>query len=152
MRTHTLNSLIGIPDYDGSTNLSTYLISHGWNADHAVTAEEVLSDLDEGVYRLVVLEDSLLVDSQWTLDEYLEEIPAEVSVLVLTQGPSDSLEEVHDRNLAFLKHPFSDLELRYAVDRITHHDSEEDEGGDEDGWNAYEEDEYINEDETAFSF
>ena len=118
MATPRCNSLVGITDYDEGTNLSCYLMNHGWNTDHALSAEEVLEDLEDGNYALVVLDEELLSDSQWTLQEYLDEIGPEVSVLVLTE-PGSHLAQENPNGCAFLQHPYTNDSLRWALDRMT---------------------------------
>lgn len=142
MSLKSMNSLVGITDYDEATNLSTYLIGHGWNADHASSPEQLLADLEEGSYNLVVMDEGILSDSEWSLDEYLQEIGPEVSVVVLTQ-PGENWEDdlAGDESLVVLQHPYSCWELKSAIARVTQmsslsDDSEEEDtssdGGDED--------------------
>ncbi len=120
MSLKSMNSLVGITDYDEATNLSTYLIGHGWNADHATSPEQLLADLEEGYYNLVVMDEGILSDSEWSLEEYLQEIGPEVSVVVLTQ-PGETWEDdlAEDGNLVVLQHPYSCWELKSAIARVT---------------------------------
>lgn len=127
----TNHSLIGVTDYDEASNLSTYLISHGWDADHAASPEEILADLEDGNYSLVVLDAALLADSEWSLEEYLEEIGPGVSVLVLTQRGLDLNGEEFAGNLSFLQHPYNCWDLRSAIDRVTQMDLGYEEGEEE---------------------
>lgn len=122
-----MNSLIGIPDYDEASNLSTHLIGHGWNADHASSPEQILADLEDGNYELVVFDAGILSDSEWSLDEYIEEIGPEVSVLVLTERGERLAEEVGDGNFCVLQHPYSCWELKSAIARVTQTSAGEDE-------------------------
>jgi DNA-binding NtrC family response regulator len=133
MSLKSMNSLVGITDYDEATNLSTYLIGHGWNADHASSPEQLLADLEEGNYNLVVMDEGILSDSEWSLEEYLQEIGPDVSVVVLTQ-PGESWEDdlTGDDGLVVLQHPYSCWELKSAIARVTQmtacsEDSEEEE-------------------------
>ncbi len=120
MSLKSMNSLVGITDYDEATNLSTYLIGHGWNADHASSPEQLLADLEEGSYNLVVMDEGILCDSEWSLEEYLQEIGPDVSVVVLTQ-PGEKWEDdlAEDENLVVLQHPYSCWELKSAIARVT---------------------------------
>lgn len=118
MRSRPLNSLVGIGDYDEASNLSTYLISHGWNADHATSPGEILADLEDGNYALVVLDEGMLADSEWTLDEYLEEIDPEVTVVVLTPPESHNHSGLAEGNLAFLQHPYSSWDIHSTLTKV----------------------------------
>lgn len=112
------NSLIGLTDYDEGTNLSRYLISHGWNADHALSLEEVLDELEQGNYGLVVLDEEMLNNSQWSLSEYLEFIGPETAVLILTEPGSSLRDQVPKESCEVLQHPYTNESLRLAIERI----------------------------------
>jgi len=111
------NSLVGITDYDEGTNLSRYLIAHGWNADHALSLEEVLAELKNGTYGLVVLDEEMLSNSQWSLDEYLDAIGPETAVLVLTEPGSLLATEIPSEACSVLQHPYTNENLRLAIER-----------------------------------
>jgi DNA-binding NtrC family response regulator len=101
------------------------------------TPEQLLADLEAGSYNLVVMDEGILSDSEWSLEEYLQEIGPEVSVVVLTQpgeGWEDGLAE--DESLVVLQHPYSCWELKTAIARVTQmnansEDSEEEESSNE---------------------
>ena len=118
MVARTSYSLVGITDYDEGTNLSRYLIGHGWQTDHAMTPEEVLADLNEGGYELVVLDEEMLSDSEWTLQDYLEEIGSNTAVLVLTEPGSRLRGSLPSGMCDFVEHPYTYENLRLAIDRM----------------------------------
>ena len=125
------NSLVGITDYDEGTNLSSYLLGHGWNAEHANSPEEVLADLAEGGYGLVILDEQMLSASQWSPAEYLEAIGPETAVLLLTEPGRSKPEGLIEESLIILQHPFSYETLRLALDRLVERTSLDE---DEEGW------------------
>ncbi|GMV66278.1 MAG: hypothetical protein AMXMBFR75_20740 [Candidatus Hinthialibacteria bacterium] len=139
-----LNSLIGIPDYDEATNLSTYLISHGWNADHAYSPEQLLTDLEDGNYRLVVIDLGILDDSEWSFEEYLEEIGPEISVVVLAQPGCDTNSDLFQMDgIVVVRHPYSTWDFKAAIAEVTRSLPEIEEGEDEDITGCLEEDDYL---------
>ncbi|MCG3196452.1 MAG: hypothetical protein HUU16_13855 [Candidatus Omnitrophica bacterium] len=147
MHTRPLNSLVGICDYDEASNLSTYLISHGWNADHATSPGEILADLEDGNYALVVLDEEMLNDSEWTLDEYLEEIDPEVTVVVLTPPESRNHSGLAEGNLAFLQHPYSSWDLRSTLAKVSQMGLSEEDGEEDASEGYYEEEDSLYEDD-----
>jgi DNA-binding NtrC family response regulator len=118
MVSRTSFSLVGITDYDEGTNLSRYLIGHGWQADRAMTPEEVLADLDEGGYGLVVLDEEMLCESVWSLPDYLEEIGSDTAVIVLTEPGSRLRGSLPGGIVSFVEHPYTYEALRLAIDRM----------------------------------
>jgi len=140
MATHISNSLIGITDREEGTNLSRFLMKHGWNAEHVSSAEELLADLVEGSYGLVVLDEELLNDSQYSLSEYLEEVASQTAVLVLTEPGSPAMEDLLDFPCAVLQHPFSYESLRIAIERMVGEDFGDEDFLDEEDF-SYEEEE-----------
>jgi len=111
-----MNSIVGITDYDEGTNLSCYLLQHGWNAEHASSADEVLSDVEEGGYGLVVIDEELLQESNWTLPEYLEAIGPEARTIILTEPGSHLPEDVDQPTVRFVQHPYTYESLRLAIE------------------------------------
>ena len=111
-----MNSIVGITDYDEGTNLSRYLLQHGWNAEHAASAEEVLLDVEEGGYGLVVIDEEMLEESSWTLPEYLEAIGPEVGAIVLIEPGSRIREEIDQDACRFVQHPYTYESLRLAIE------------------------------------
>jgi DNA-binding NtrC family response regulator len=116
MTTARLNSIVGITDYDEGTNLSRYLLQHGWNAEHACSAEEVLLDVEEGGYGLVVIDEEMLEESTWTLPEYLEAIGPDIGAIVLIEPGSRIGEEVEGDACRFVQHPYTYESLRLAIE------------------------------------
>jgi len=111
-----MNSIVGITDYDEGTNLSCYLLQHGWNAEHACSAEEVLSDVEEGGYGLVVIDEEMLEESNWTLPEYLEAIGPEARTIVLIEPGSRIGQDLDQPACRFVQHPYTFESLRLAIE------------------------------------
>lgn len=111
-----MNSIVGITDFDEGTNLSCYLLQHGWNAEHACSAEEVLCDVEEGGYELIVIDEEMLEESNWTLPEYLEAIGPEARTIVLIEPGSHLLEDADQANCRFVQHPYTFESLRLAIE------------------------------------
>jgi DNA-binding NtrC family response regulator len=121
-------------------------MNHGWNADHAISAEEVLDDLEDGNYSLVVLDEELLNDSQWSLQDYLDEIGPRTSVLILTEPGSHLSEETLAMGCAFLEHPYTLENLRLTIERMVSITSAPDIEEEEEGEYAYDNDDEAEED------
>lgn len=152
MPSGNLNSLICIPDYDEATNFSTYLIGHGWNADHAYSPEQLLMGLDEDNYHLVVVDLEMLADSEWSLEEYLEEIGPDLPVVVLTQpGGQSNMELIQLEGLVVIQHPYSAWDLKSAIAKVTRALPDIEEGEEEFTTNFQEEDEYFHCDDIPVS-
>jgi len=111
-----MNSIVGITDYDEGTNLSCYLLQHGWNADHACSAEEILSDVENGGYELVVLDEEMLQESNWTLPEYLEALGPNARTIILVEPGSRLGEDLDQLTCRFVRHPYTYESLRLAIE------------------------------------
>ena len=118
MAYQAMNSLVGITDYDEGTNLSQYLISHGWNADHAVSAEQVLEDNEDQIYGLIVLDEEILSESQFSVPDYLEQLGEGTPVLVLTEPGTQNAPFSGYDGVGVLQHPYTFESLRMAIDDV----------------------------------
>jgi len=118
MKDYEWSILVGVTDYDEGADLSTHLISYGWNVDHCYSAAAVMDTLFEGEYDLVVFDDELLTDSEWTLEEIADSLPGETRAIIIGEaGAVYPFENFEDR-IRVLIRPFSYNLLHSQVEML----------------------------------
>jgi len=112
------NILVGVTDHEEGADLSTHLIKFGWNADHCYSAEEVMDALSDCEYDLVILDEQIVEDSEWALDELADTLPGEAKAILLGEaGSVYSVENFGDR-IRILIRPFSYSILHSLVELL----------------------------------
>ena len=110
------NILVGVTDYDEGADLSTHLLSYGWNVDHGYSAEEVMDTLLDGEYGLVILDDEILSDSEWTLEELADSLPTDTHAVILGDPGSVYPLDTFGDKIRVLIRPFSYSTLHSLVE------------------------------------
>ena len=140
--------LVGVTDFDEGADLSTHLISYGWNVDHCYSAEAVMDSLMEGEYGLVILDEEILAESEWTMEEIADSLPADTRAIIIGDPGTVYPVETFGDKVRVLIRPFS-YSLLHSLVEMLFSDAqlaglpEEEEGGptgEERGWGmSYEE-------------
>ena len=83
MADYDWNILVGVTDHNEGADLSTHLINYGWNAEHCYSAEEVIDILLDNDFDLVILDEEIITDSEWTFEELEDILPGEAKAIIL---------------------------------------------------------------------
>ena len=136
MKENDWNILVGVTDHEEGADLSTHLINYGWNADHCYSAESVMDTLLEGDYGLVILDDEILADSEWTLDELADSLPQETgAILIGDPGSTYPFETFGDRIRVIIR-PYTYSLLHTLVENLLCSSGSSDQAEEgEDFWN-----------------
>ncbi len=128
------NLLVGVTDYNEGADLSTHLISYGWNSDHCYSAEAVMDTLSEGSYSLVILDDEILADSEWSLEDLADSLPGDTRAIIIGEpGSVYPLEAFGDKVRVVIR-PFSYNLLHSLVEILLSDTSISNQGSNEEDW------------------
>ncbi|MCA9410237.1 MAG: hypothetical protein KC917_20785 [Candidatus Omnitrophica bacterium] len=135
MADYDWNILVGVTDHNEGADLSTHLINYGWNAEHCYSAEEVIDILLDNDFDLVILDEEIITDSEWTFEELEDILPGEAKAIILGEAGSFYPFEMFGDRIRVLIRPFS-YNILHSVVELLLADSKPslDDGEESDTW------------------